>query len=316
LNALAIARAGMLRQGIGIADHEDYARHAPVHGMPLTDWIQDRPWESLLGRLGFPIGSHYQAPHWLAGDVIYALPDYDLTWYLREGVVLDPQAAQGLIERGWGERLGLKGVKPVNDAVNEWLTIDPLNGRFTGYALPAYNHIPVNRLFTCQFTQGRGRVLSRWVSVDGKDCGSALVLFQADEKVYGANMSWRAAFMPYSLETPTLVLLNHAHRASWSAMLAQLAGRPLPCRVSDGANLYPMTFVSPDEDRWLVAIVNLSADDVHQATLELNALNGNEWAASQLTQNGTWAGIKNIEGNHCWIDVNAFSVSVLQFTKL
>ncbi len=132
LDAVAKEAAGKRRLGIGVADHEDAARHARLRGTSLMGWVQSRPWESLLARLGFPLGRPDGSPHWLSGDVIRAISDYELAWYLREGAVLDPLAAQGLIERGWGKRLGLEKVTKIGDAVNEILVDDPINGQRNG----------------------------------------------------------------------------------------------------------------------------------------------------------------------------------------
>ncbi len=311
LDALARQRAGMLRQGIGIVDHEDYARFARLRGKPLAGWQQARPWESLLARLGFPITYPDGAPNWLAGDVIRAVSDYELDWYLRESAILDPLAVQGLLERGWGKDLGILDARPVRDGVNELITDDPLNGSFAGHVLPAYNHIPARQLYTFQ-VEGQARRLTRWVNVDGQDCGPGLTVLEFSRPVFSDKGTRRIALLPYALEGPAGVFLNLPHREIWAAVLEHISGKPLPCRVTQGFNLYPLFFKAPEGNGWLLAVANLSADDQPEAELECCHLQGKGQSLEILEAGGGWKLFPSLANSRLRLNVPAFSLVVVR----
>ena len=294
LNALAREWAGRTRQGIGVACLEETPRQARwrMDGAagPATV-IEPRPWEPMLARLGLPVGHPDQSPHWIAGETARALTDEALGQWLREGAVLDPTAAQVCLERGWGARLGLRTVTPIADGVNELLT----GGPHAGEILPVYNHIPYHDMVTYEVDETRGRVLSRWLNVDGQDRGPAAALLEGQEGL-------RAALLPYQLRAPAPVLLNMAHREQWASMLEWVARRSLPCRVTRGANLYPLCFYRPEDHSWLVAVANLSADDAGDALLALAFPRGQ---VERLDPDGAW---RLDEAAH--LSVPAFSLAV------
>jgi len=313
LDALARQRAGLLRQGIGVVDHEDFARFSRLRGKSLVSWQQARPWESLLARLGFPIAYPDGAPNWLAGDVIRAISDYELDWYLRESAVLDPLAVQGLLERGWGKQLGILDARPVNDGVNEVITDDPLNGNFAGQILPAYNHIPAKQLYTFE-VEGKARLLSRWVNVDGKDCGPGLTVLEFHRPVFSDQSVRRIALLPYALEQPAGVFLNLSHREIWAAVLEHLSRRPLPCRVTQGFNLYPQFFSAPESNAGMLAVTNLSADDQPSGEVELNVFPRSDQKIEILDANGSWKPFSSQVNSRLRLNVPAFSVVVLRLS--
>jgi hypothetical protein len=318
LDALAKAWSGKLRQGIDITDHEDTARNVNLFGKPLANWIQPRPWESLLARLGFPLGGTQGKPHWICGEVINAIPDYELGWMLREGAVLDPLAAQGLIRRGWGKRLGLKEVRCVNDAVNELLTDDPINEKYAGQILPVYNHIPPEQLFTFELDAAHGRRLSEWLNVDGERCGYAGVILEAEDQLYSAVLPWRVGLLPYSLSSSPLVLLSLTRRATWANLLEYVGGKVLPCRIVHGVNLYPMAFCSPDEREWLFVVANLAADDATGAMLVTDKCLKrksdllNQPRVEILSESGEWLPGNQFVDDRIAFDVEAFSVTAIR----
>ena len=317
LNALAREWSGRIRQGVGVSCLEETPRHArwqihPAAGRQasessaviLSAVIEPRPWEHMLARLGLPVGRPEQAPHWIAGETARALSDEVFNRWLREGAVLDPIAAQVCLERGWGAHLGLRAVQPVADGVNEQITGGPRAGEI----LPVYNHIPYDDLATYKVDDVQSQVLSRWLNVDGQDRGPAAVLLHSGAGVQG---EMRAALLPYRLRAPAPVLLNMAHRDQWAAMLEWVAQRPLPCRVTRGANLYPLCFYRPADQSWLVAIANLSADDVTGASFALSFQQGSGPAgkAERLDPDGAWRQAEALDGN-----IPAFSLAVWRYS--
>ncbi len=305
LDALAREAAGRLRRGVGVAISENYARVMPLRGKPpVTGWLEPRPWEPLLARLGLPIGRPDRGPHLLAGEGVRALRK-SLGQYFEDGVVLDPTAASALIEMGWSERLGLRAVHPVSDGVNERLSDDPLNGGRAGVALPVRSHVPIDQLYTFDLEPSGTRVLSRWVNVDGKDRGIAA----AAVAVPGGL---RVGFLPFAVRSALPVLLNVAHREQWSALFEWVSRRKLPCRVVSGANLYPLALANPGDRSWLIAIANLSADDVTAAEVDVSGTGDSSWSAEQLDESGQWLPAPTIEDDRLRTAVGAYSLAVFR----
>jgi len=312
LDSLAKECAGKKRAGVGVSDHPDYSRKAHLRGKNLTEWIQRRPWESLLARSGIPLGNVDCAPHLLVGDVIRSLSDYELIWYLREGVILDPLAAQNMIERGWGDKLGLYDVAPVNDAVNELILNDRITDDFDGYLLPAYNLTGPEKLFTYHVKPESSTILTRWINVDGIDRGPALVLLTKDEKLFSADFQWKAGLLPYHLEGPIPAILNHPRQVLWMKMLEFVSGNPLPCTIANGVNLYPILSISEDQERMVLAVINLSADDVHDIQVDIPVLSGKSCTVEILNPDGRWAPCDSPISNWLELDAGYFSATVVR----
>ncbi len=316
LDSLAKEWAGKQRLGIGIADHQNIARQDRLYGQDLIGRVFPRPWESVLARLGFPLGRPDGTPHWLTGEIIYAISDYELTWMLREGSVLDPLAVQGLIERGFGKKLGIEKVNRVSNPVNEVFQKDPLTERQTGQILPFYDQLPYDLLYTYRISNPEARVLSRWLDVNQQDQGPALTILQSPELVFNMEMPWKVALLPYSLTAPSIALLNFCYRETWAGVLKEISHTPLPARVSKGLNIYPMVFVSEDKTRWMIVAINFSADKVKNCELEVPACHPADWQIESLQKDGTWKVTGSMSTNCIKIELEAFSASVLRLQKL
>ena len=136
LDQIGRNRAGKRRGGIGVEVSEGTARQMALRGRPLSAWIEPRPWEQALARLGLPLGQPQCAPHLLTGDVVLTIDPAALLSLLQEGSVLTPGAVTGLLEMGWGERIGVLSVAPAAPGVNEQMTGDDMNGSWRGTCLP------------------------------------------------------------------------------------------------------------------------------------------------------------------------------------
>lgn len=320
LGSLAKARANKKRSGIQVIDHEDFAYHCRSNTSLVKSWLQPRPWEVMLPHLGFPIGNPgsveagCEGPVWIAGQVINALSDYDLTWYLRAGAVFDPIAAEGLLHRGWGNRLGLRAVLPVKDGVNEVFSNDPINAPYEGNILPAHHLLPPKQLFTWEMDAGRGRILSRWQNVDGMDCGPGIVLLEVEERVFSQVFNWRVALIPYALDSAQLSMLNIPRRKQWARLLAWVGNKPLPVEVLQGFNVIPMIFKSDLDNETLVAMINLSADE-QTCRFRIAGIEAAEYQVFSLSRNGLWEEFSLTSHGEYSLVIPGFDMTVLKFTR-
>ncbi|MCD6284454.1 MAG: hypothetical protein J7M39_00905, partial [Anaerolineae bacterium] len=139
LRELGRARAGKRRIGVGVEAREDVARKLPIAGGSLMQWVEARPWELALGRMGMPVGTLYDAPHLISGSVVYT-DRYALGSMLQDGALLTPGAVRGLLAQGWGDDLGILDVTSAPADVNEVITEEPLNGQHSGVCLPVRHY--------------------------------------------------------------------------------------------------------------------------------------------------------------------------------
>ncbi|MHB1356380.1 MAG: hypothetical protein ACYCZF_10435 [Anaerolineae bacterium] len=107
----------------------------------------------------------------LAGRVVEALSDTEISTALSGAVIMDRTALQVLWQRGFGELTGVElGEKQVG--VYEQLTDHPLNGLYTGdgrLSLDAgWALVPLN---------SQVQVLSRMVGLHGEECGPCVTAF-------------------------------------------------------------------------------------------------------------------------------------------
>jgi len=304
LRALGRARAGKHRIGVGVEAREDVARKLPVTGGSLMQWVEARPWELALGRMGIPVGTPYDAPHLISGSVVYT-DRYALGSMLQDGAILTPGAVCGLLAQGWRDPLGILDVTPAPAGVNEVITQDPLNGPHGGVCLPVRHYAGVLQPHTFAFAEGaKLRVLSTWQDVRGGAQGPAAVALElADGR--------RVGLLPFEIVSVTPALLQPAHRDQWAALAAWVGRTPLPVRVVGGMNVVPQAFVkrdvvAPADGAVLLALANLSFDDV-AVQLDAPGLVG-AGRVERLARDGTWA----VRDEPCTVDVAAWSVTVLR----
>ena len=277
LDALADERTGKHRTGIGVEAREDLPP-AP-QGRELLSWVEPRPWELVLARLGFPVGDPYGAPHLFAGRTTH-IDRQALSCSLQEGLILTPDALGGLLEQGCGARLGVRAVRPAPPDANELLTGDPWNGNYAGACLPVRHSGSHLHPYTVDLAPAApARVLSRWRGVDGIDGGPATVALALPD-------GQRVALVPFEIQSASPALLQVERRAVWAQLFAWVAGGSLPVHITSGANVALQLFLSSSGEHALLAAVNLSADP---AAVELGgSLPERVGAAERLLRAGAW----------------------------
>jgi hypothetical protein len=92
-------------------------------------------------------------------------------------------------------------------------------------------------------------------------------------------------------------------------LLAWAARGDLPCRIASGVNLFPLAYMDVERGGWLFAVVNLSADDVERAELEVAALGDGESKVERLDEQGHWSPVAGPVEHRLHVDVGAFSLA-------
>jgi hypothetical protein len=301
LDALASACANKVSLGIGVEANEKVAQRMSVRGRGLRAWLEPRPWEPILARLGLPIGPPAGAPHLLAGAAVEAMDRYALYGAIQDGAILTPFAVRTLIERGQAAALRIEGLSPAPAGVNEQFTKDELNASHRDTVLPVRHYAGELNPHTFVLSDTcTVRCLSRWLDVEGVDGGVAVA---GVELADGS----RIGLLPFEVQDTSHVLLCPARRDHWAALFEWVSRSTLPCRIVGGINLYPQLLVDPGDGSAVLAVTNLSADDA-VATISLPVVESGR-QAERLSVTGEWAS----EDNPAQIDVPAWSVSVLRW---
>jgi hypothetical protein len=205
-----------------------------LRGRPLSAWIEPRPWELALARLGLPLGQPQCAPHLLSGDVLQPIDPAAMLSLLQDGSVLTPAAVTALLEMGWGERIGVLSAAPAAPGVNEWLTGDELNGSWRGAVLPVRQYAAHLGPHTFELApSAKARVLSHWVDVSGVEQGPAAVALELP----GGE---RLGLLPFEIQSVSPALLQMARREQWASLFEWAGREVLPIRVTGGENVYPI----------------------------------------------------------------------------
>ncbi|MGC9467460.1 MAG: hypothetical protein ACP5HS_02620 [Anaerolineae bacterium] len=299
LDALRQAAAGKRRVGVGIEAREDVPLRMPLSGRPLTAWVEPRPWEIALSRFGIPVGKLYDAPHLLAGDVVYT-DRYALGSAFQDGAVLTPRAVEGLLAQGFANTLGIREVREAPPDVNEVLTRDPRNGDSAGVCLQVRHYASLLGPHTYVFEAGADFTpLSEWVDLQGRPQGPATTALTLADGT-------RVGLLPFEITTVMPPLLQPARREQWAALLEWVTGEPLPVRVVEGVNVVPQLLVSRGRDEWVLALANLSADNVvarlRAPFLEMSRV------VERLASGGDWI----LSEDALEVSVGAWSLSVLR----
>ncbi|MFN2129415.1 MAG: hypothetical protein ACK2VD_02740 [Anaerolineae bacterium] len=272
LDALAEARVGKVRVGVGIEP-------APGAEGKVAGW------ESLLGRLGIPLGHPYSAPHLLLGEAVRGMDRYGIGSALQAGAILTPGAVLALIERGWGPAIGVARLEGVSEA-GERLSEDPLNGASRGARRPAPGGEDRFVGYAVGLLPGaRTRMLSWWEGPDGRWLGVAAVAVS----IRGGG---RALVLPYELGSAEPVKWTPRRaRAAWSGWLGWAWGMRVPVQVNPAAwktgeaEVDVCLWVDPGDGSALLTVAN-RAPQPAVVGLSLPGLAG---GGNRLGPGGTWA---------------------------
>lgn len=114
INILATPTALMHRRAKDgtIMFEANWYRYLGVDGMPVG-YVKDTPWNLLVG------------------DDIAALSNEEIDVLLKKGAVIDVRAAENLVYRGFGQRIGIESIGEMGPYYSgERFTMHPLNGKY------------------------------------------------------------------------------------------------------------------------------------------------------------------------------------------
>lgn len=222
-----------------------------------------RRWCSWLGAAGQAF-SMQQSPavNALSGDGVWAFDDDELQAWLRQGLLLDGEAALALVERGFGAAIGVdSGRFIVQDEVC-YSVEQSLDAEF---ALRAGAQMSVNcesyaaRLFQGELADG-ARVVSDLRSPTQDVVGHGLVLYENDA-------GGRIGIVPWTADDCFSRSMNVQRATQLRKVMAWLDPDHHRGAVSGGPWLFPQFLT--DGTTWRGAIWNGNDDPVSQVHVEL-----------------------------------------------
>ena len=276
--------------GIGILQHEGAS--VTKHLRPGADYGEladdGGAWAPLLEAMGFAVTWDWENAPVLAlsGQTVRAFGDGEVERMLERGVLCDLQAAQALIDRGYGRYLGVKIAKRglIHDlgpvAAEEFF--DPEFGgepqRYLSATLPSLSSdLEVGVL---ELAPG-ARALSRLVDCDRQVVAPLMTVFVNE-------LGGRVAVLPYDLGGLWMMagFVQPQRREQLHAVLKWLARGPLPLFVLAGGYALPTRAEEPGFSR--VTVFNLSLDPWQDTRILLSA-NGRQCQRVEfLDESGQW----------------------------
>ncbi len=185
--------------GVGTPWHPDMARKVRTNGR--RDWraleVSTRAWDHVLA----PLGHGFQKKpsdtvNAISGDSAWCYDDDDLRQWLTRGLLLDGPAADILLQRGFGEYIGLEDARFVTQDEVLYSIEESLDSEF-GYRKGAQISVNAWRTLQPRMLQGRlapkARIISVLLSPLQERVGHGGLVFENALGGRVAVMPWSAA---------------------------------------------------------------------------------------------------------------------------
>jgi hypothetical protein len=244
------------------------------------DW---NPFDLWLPLLGLPIGYEWETSPWvlLQGDSVLAWTDDQIRELLQRGFLMDREAAQCLIYRGFGSDLGMDigELLPSDFCGMEYFKDETFCGPFVGRYQPmrAFCGTPKFRKMIPRTSEWKA------VSVLLNPAGQEVTPMVA---VRETSNGTRMGFLNFTSRDPWPVFCHNRRQTQLRLVAEWIARKPLPVAILDQPNVYPIRLQGKDRD--ILAILNVGYDDLQEISFQWTSPPGSsEWM--QLQRDGTWS---------------------------
>lgn len=221
-------------------------------------------WYQWLNLLGLPISSEPGKADFmmLSGDDIILETDEEIDRILKKGAVMDVRAAEALVERGYGDRIGVKKIEEINEIyAGERFTDDFLNGEFKGVSNSDYIYSTL-----------LGKDTIKKIIYDEKACSLSYYINHHKEKVCDAVARFenkkgeRFIILPYEDNGFTYFTnVNHKRRRQLINGFEWIAGKKLPVCAENEKACVNINHVKNGN---VITLFNLASDNVKTPRLK------------------------------------------------
>ena len=236
---------GKQNWGIGIPVPQNYVENLENSRFGMLGVC---PYPDLLQQLGLPVCYADTQVNFLTGDLLRCLTDEDVQDLLRKGAILDPEAVEALLARGFGELIGVSGTGLITAPCLEQLTYDPFNGSYALDRFPAYTG-GTERCLDLKCLPG-ARILTEFVSTTLEPLGVGCMHYV--NQLGGRILCLGSAFQGGNW-------FHKGRRHQLHQVVADLWGSELPFDLPDALFVAPIWYRGETED--LLALFNFSADE-------------------------------------------------------
>jgi hypothetical protein len=245
-------------RGLQVLWADRFPLHRKVSVAQMTELPVPRCWEGTMDLLGFAT-TFYSDEVKLAGlPYLEELKDDEIRELLKGKLLIDGDAAKHLVERRFGQEVGLKGCEPIGGTNYERLENEDFAGKLAG------------RDLSCPYFDKYRIELADQAVVVSTMFGPAASYSAPGMVLYENSSGGRIGIIPFSGLHGDLY--NDEFR-SWKRqyvlkkMLEWMNRGPLPLFVAEAANVLP--FRRDGETAVLIGVANLSADPMGQVVLQL-----------------------------------------------
>jgi hypothetical protein len=266
--------------GVGVPWSEDLGRkiHTDGSGKWQSFQIQGRGWANVLGAAGHSFTMRpSESVNALGGAGVWGFDDDELTKWLAKGVLLDGVGAYLLVQRGFGELIGLKSSWLVSQ---DELTYSVEHALDENFALRLGAETSINgKPYSKKILQGElldgVRVVQDIRSATNQPIGHGMILFENEAGGRVAIVPWQAMQeVDMNIQravqlTKTLNWLDPERSHGWAEGAAWL----VPQFLAEGA-------------RWRGVVWNAGPDEVESFTVHPPAAMGKVTSAIHVSARG------------------------------
>lgn len=230
----------------------------------INDLLYRNYWYQWIGLDGLPVGYNWDETSWLflTGDDIVGADKDTIEIYLKKGAVIDVRAAECLAEMGYGDRIGIREINPVDrEFAGERFSEDPMNGRFAGFHNSYYFHsglISQGQVKSIDYKEGV-REISRIINHHKEKVANGLTLYENES-------GERFCIIPMDTGLfQQFMNVNYKRKEQLINIFEWIAREPLPV-VSLHANVVVNINKLPDKN--IITLFNLTTDMIPKIRLK------------------------------------------------
>ncbi len=246
---------GYRSSGIGIYAHPKALTKRRAKGGNLFFYPSWYKWFSLLG---MPISAKQKESDFnmLVGDDIYLASDLEIDSILKKGALIELRAAEALVERGYGKRIGISDIKKIGRIFSgERFTDDVINGEFKGCANSDYFYSTLIDDETAKeitYLDG-ARTLSFYINHRKERLCNGVTAYENEN-------GERFIILPYvDTDFTYFTNVNHKRRRQLINGFEWIAGKKLPV-CADNEKMW--VNINCFEGKNVITLFNLASDDV------------------------------------------------------
>ena len=220
------------------------------------------PWSEVLGRMGIPYTTK-EAPCTLLSsrEDILILSDQEIKNLLAKGLIIDGSAAQALLERGYGEYLGVKLASGTS-------------------RLPSLERVLANdeEIYNPLLAPGGSQKGSSAFDFEPLPGAEVLTVYESSpHDVTGTGMvrfvnalGGRIVVIPLTLPTGSCNIFCYRKQRMLLEQIQWCSGKTLEAAISDVANIWLSASVDEKGNTLLLSVVNLSPDQRKKITVTVD----------------------------------------------